>query len=252
MNQKLIDFFKKAMLFLKTNWIPIVIIAGLIFFSGWLDSCANKKITAKNIEIANLKKTNADIDQQLKDRLKEYKALDAKLTQISKDLENLKTEKKNIEIEKAKIDKKYNDLYAKFGSLSAAQQDAALLEVLKKKGIKAEIRENSLVITLEDRGVLYTLIVSIDELREKLTNSEKANVTCEVTVTKQGEKIITLERKIDLKDADIKNYIAKIINYEQIIKDQKNIIFWTKVSSFAKKAIPALLIGLVVGYLVGK
>ena len=246
------DFIKKAMTFITNNWFAVAIIVGLLLFSGSLNSCANKKIDKLNTAIAQLKKDNTGLDQQLKAREKDYKVLGERLVAIMKTLEDLQKEKLKLEADKKKLDTKYANLYAKFGTLSAAQQDALLLEVLKKNGITAEIRENSLVITLEDRGVLYKMMISVDELREKLANSEAATVNCQVTVTAKDGQIKICTDVIALKDLDIDNLRTKITNLEKIISTQKNKIFWTKVSSFAKKAIPALIIGLVTGYLVAK
>lgn len=252
MNTKLKEFFKKVLTFVKNNWIAIAIIVGLIIFGGGLNSCASKKIDAANTKIAELEKSNKEQDEQMKEREKLYKKIDKEMIVVKAELEALRKEKKKIEANKKVIDKKYAALRKKFGNLSAAQQDALLLDVLKKNGITAEIRENSLLITLDDRGILYTMVISVDELREKLSNSEEANVNCLVTVTKKDEQIKLLTDMIVLKDLDIGNLDEKITNLNQIIKEQKTKLFWTRVNVFGKSAIPALIIGLVVGFLVAK
>jgi hypothetical protein len=245
-------FLKKALAYLQKNWIAIVIIGGLLLLSGGINSCAQKKIAEKDAEIAQLKKDNTAKDDALKAREKDYAVLDEKQKASDKKLTELQKEKDDIAAAKAKKDKQYADLLKKYGSLSLAEQDQLLVDLLKKYDIAAEVRNNLLVITMTDRGKLYTFIVDIDKVKDDLKFSEEALVNCKATVQEKNGIITTKDETIALKNKDIEDYKGKILNYEQIIKDQKDKIFWTKVSSFTKKAIPALIIGLVVGFLVAK
>jgi len=250
MNQKLIALFKKIVAFMKSNWIAVAIIVGLLIFGGGMKSCANKKIAKLDAENTQLKKDNKQLDQQVKDREKENKVLDAQLKVVLKDLSDLQKEKENIAADKVKIAKKYADLMKKYGELSQAQKDALLVEVLKKNNISVEIRDNSLIITLEERGKLYTLIVSIDQLNEQLVNCEAGKYNCEMTVVKKDEEIKILGNKLVLKDKDIGDLNIKITNLDKEVKNLNKKIFWSKVGFLGKTAVPALVIGLLVGHFV--
>jgi DNA repair exonuclease SbcCD ATPase subunit len=252
MNTKLIEFFKKALAFMQKNWIAVAIIATLLIFSGGLNSCANKKLAKKDATIAEKNKNISDLQKQLKDKEAAYTKLDNEKKEINKHLEDLQKDKEKIEKDKLKIDQKYATLLKKFGQLSVDEQDKLLIDLLKKYNIRAEVRDNMLVITMEDRGKLYTFVVDIDKVKEQLKNSEEALVNCKATVTEKEGLIANAETTITLKNDDIAKLNQIIVDKDIIIKNQKDKIFWTKVSSFTKKAIPALIIGLVVGFLVAK
>jgi hypothetical protein len=251
-NEKIMTFLKKALAYIQKNWLVFVIIGGLLLLSGGINSCAQKKIAAKDVEIAQLQKDNTAKDNALKAREKDYAELDKKEKNSEKKIADLEKEKADIAAAKTKKDKQYADLLKKYGSLSLAEQDQLLVDLLKKYDIVAEVRNNLLVITMTDRGKLYTFVVDIDKVKSDLKFSEEALVNCKATVQEKNNIITIKEQTIVLKDKDIQDYKDKIVNFEQIIKDQKDKIFWTKVSSFTKKAIPALIIGLVVGFLVAK
>jgi len=252
MNTKLKEFFKKVLTFVKNNWIAVVIIFGLLFMSGTCSKIANNKIAKKDAEISELNKKNKELQAEIDKNKEAYLLLDIELKSILERLKTLEKEKVEIEKEKAKIAKKYADLREKFGNLSQAQQDQLLVELLKKYEITAEVRDNSLVITMTDRGKLYTFIISIDEVKEQLKNSDEGWVNCKATVVEKDKVIANKDGVILLKNEDIARLNQIIINKDKIIKDYKDKIFWTKVGVFGKRAIPALIIGLVVGFVVGK
>jgi chromosome segregation ATPase len=251
-NEKLKKFWKGFVSFMGKNWIAIVIIGGLLFMSGTCSKIANGKIDKRDAEIAELNKKNKELKAEMEKNKEAYLLLDIQLKEILKEIEVLEKEKAEIEKEKAKIAKKYADLREKFGNLSQAQQDQLLVDLLKKYEITAEVRENSLVITMTDRGKLYTFIISIDEVREKLKNSDEGWVNCKATVEEQNKIIGVKDGIILLKDGDIEKLNQIILNKDEIIKDYKSKLFWTKVGSWGKKAIPALIVGLVVGFMVAK
>lgn len=252
MNEKLKKLWKGFVSFMGKNWIAVVIIFGLLFMSGTCSKIASNKIAKKDAEISELNKKNKELQAEIDKNKEAYLLLDVELKEILKQLEVLKKEKEDIEKEKAKIAKKYAELREKFGNLSQAEQDQLLVDLLKKYEITAEVRENSLVITMNDRGKLYTFIISIDEVKEQLKNSNEGWINCKATVVEKDKVIVNKDGVILLKNEDIERLNKIIINKDKIIKDYKNKIFWTKIGVFGKRAIPALIIGLVVGFVVGK
>lgn len=252
MNEKLKKLWKGFVSFMGKNWIAVVIILGLLVMSGTCSKIADNKIAKKDAEIAQLNKKNKELQAEIDKNKEAYLLLDVQLQEILKQLEILKKEKEEIEKEKAKIIKKYDDLKKKFGNLSQEQQDQLLITLLKKYDITAEIRENSLVITMTDRGKLYTFIISIDEVKEQLKNSDEGWVNCKATVVEKDKIIVNREEVIVLKNIDIERLNKIIINKDKIIQDYKDKIFWIRVAAWGKKALPALIVGLVVGFLVGK
>jgi len=252
MNSKLIELWKKFTKFLGVNWIAIVIIGGLLIMSGTCSKIASNKIAKKDAQISELNKKNKDLQGEIDKNKEEYILLDDQYKAILDRIKELELKNETLEANKKKIEKKYADLYEKFGKLSQAEQDKLLVELLAKYEITAEVRDNSLVITMTDRNKLYTFIVDIDKVKEELANSNEGWVTCRATVEEQGAVIMNREEKLKLKDSDIAKLNEIIENKDKIIKNQKDKIFWTKVSSFSKKAIPALILGLVLGYVVGK
>ena len=252
MNEKLKAFWKKTKSFFQTNGIAIAIIAGLILFSGGLNSCANKKIATKDAKIAQLNKDNKALQTEIDENKEAYILLDVQVKELLKEIGELKDKNKEIEKDKIDIAKKYADFKAKFGNLSQAEQDQLLITLLKKYDITAEVRDNSLVITMTDRGKLYTFIISIDEVKEQLIKSDEGWANCKITVQLQGAAIVNREEKIKLKDIDITKLNKIITNKDEIIKNYKSKLFWTKVGMIGKTTIPALIIGLVIGFVVAK
>ena len=252
MNEKLKKLWKGFILFLKNNWIAIAIILGLIIFSGGINSCAKKMIADKDAEIAQLNKDNKALQAKIDANQENIILLDAQVKELLKEVEGLKKTNEEIENAKTEITQKYINLKAKFGNLSQEEQDQLLISLLKKYNITAEVRDNSLVITMTDRGKLYTFIISIDEVKEQLVKSDEGWANCKITVQVQGAIIVNREEKIKLKDSDIANLNKIITNKDKIIKDYKSKVFWTKVGMIGKTTIPALLIGLVVGFMVAK
>lgn len=252
MNDKLKKLWKGFISFMGKNWIAILIIFGLLIMSGTCSKIANNKIDKLNANIAQLNKDNKAKQAEIDKNQEAILLLDEQVKEFLKRIQEL--EKMNVQIEKDKIAiaKKYADLKAKFGNLSQEEQDQLLISLLKKYDITAEVRDNSLVITMTDRGKLYTFIISIDEVKEQLVKSDEGWANCKITVQVQGAIIVNREEKIKLKDLDIANLKEIIVNKDKIIKDYKSKVFWTKVLFFGKQTVPALVIGLVLGFVVGK
>jgi septal ring factor EnvC (AmiA/AmiB activator) len=252
MNEKLKVFFKKFMTFLANNWIAILIIFALLGLSGITKSCADNKLRNANARIAELEKANKDLEAQLAQSAESQDLLDIQLKELLAVVESLKKDKESLEKDKAKIAKKYKDLQDKFGQLSQEQQDQLLIELMEKYNIQAEIRDNMLIITMEDRGRLYTFMIDIDKVKEDLENTNELLLNCRATVTAKDEIISNRNATIVLKDKDITTLKTVLNNKDEIIRKLNNKVLWTKVKFFGSRAIPALLVGLVVGFLVGK
>jgi len=252
MNTKLIEFFKKAWVFIKKNWIPIAIIVGLLLMSGTCSKIASDKIAKLDKKIEELTAANKILDQQIKDREKEYIEINKKIKEFEDDIKDLEKKKAAIAAAKAKRDKEYAALLKKFGDLSLDEQDKLLVDLLKKYDIAAEVRDNLLVITMTDRGKLYTFIIDIDKVKSDLKSSQDTLVICEATVKDKDGIIEKKNSTIVLKNKDIKDLESKVINLEEMVKTQKSKLFWTKVGVFGKRAIPAMIVGLVLGFLAGK
>jgi septal ring factor EnvC (AmiA/AmiB activator) len=251
MNEKLKAFFKKFMTFLANNWIAILIIFALLGLSGITKTCADNKLKSANARIAELEKENADLMKQLNQSQEEYKTLDKEYKNLVEKVKGLEGDKILLEKEKIKIAKKYKELQDKFGKLSQEQQDQLLIELMEKYNIQAEIRDNMLIITMEDRGRLYTFMIDIDKVKEDLENTNELLLNCRATVKLKDEIIANRDAIIILKDKDITTLKTVLNNKDEIIRKLNNKVLWTKVKFFGSRAIPALLVGLVVGFLVG-
>jgi chromosome segregation ATPase len=251
MNEKLKIFFKNFLTFIKNNWMAILIVFILLGLSGITKSCADSKLRNANARIAELEKQNADLMNQLNQNQEQYKVLDKEYQATLEKVKQLEGDQTLLEQEKAKIAKKYADLKKKFGQLSQEQQDQLLVELMQKYNIQAEVRDNMLIITMEDRGKLYTFMIDIDKVKEDLGNTNELLLNCRATVTAKDEIIANRESVIVLKDKDIKTLKEVLNNKDEIIRKLNNKVLWTKVKFFGSRAIPALLVGLVVGVLVG-
>lgn len=251
MNEKLKIFFKNFLTFIKNNWMAILIVFILLGVSGITKSCADNKIRDLNARIAELEKENIDLMNKLNQNQEQYKVLDKEYKATLEKVKQLEGDQTLLEQEKAKIAKKYADLKKKFGQLSQEQQDQLLVELMQKYNIQAEVRDNMLIITMEDRGKLYTFMIDIDKVKEDLGNTNELLLNCRATVTAKDEIIANRESVIVLKDKDIKTLKEVLNNKDEIIRKLNNKVLWTKVKFFGSRAIPALLAGLVVGFLVG-
>jgi chromosome segregation ATPase len=251
MNEKLKIFFKNFLTFIKNNWMAILIVFILLGVSGITKSCADNKIRDLNARIAELEKENIDLMNKLNQNQEQYKVLDKEYKATLEKVKQLEGDQTLLEQEKAKIAKKYADLKKKFGQLSQEQQDQLLVELMQKYNIQAEVRDNMLIITMEDRGKLYTFMIDIDKVKEDLGNTNELLLNCRATVTAKDEIIANRESVIVLKDKDIKTLKEVLNNKDEIIRKLNNKVLWTKVKFFGSRAIPALLVGLVVGVLVG-
>lgn len=252
MNNKLIEIFKKILVFLKSNWIAVVIIVGLLSFCGVITKIANAKIDKKDAAIAISEKNIKDLMSKYNQLFKQFNEIESLNKEFLKEIKELNNQLKKVNEDALIIQEKYKDLKEKFEKMSMEEKDKALIKTLKEFNIDVQITNDTMIITFENRGRLLSVLIDLKMTKEKLDNQTKQITIYQAIIIQKDGLITNLNGQVNISKEQIGKLLNVINEKDKIIKNLKQKGFWQKVKSYGTKAVPALLIGILIGHLVSK
>jgi len=234
---------------LKKNWGTFLIAGFCLFLVFKFIGVINFLDAKYSIEIKQSGVKIKDLYKDIKKIKKDKKVMDTKIKEKDKLIAQKDIKLQQIVIQKNNLETKYKDILKKYEAMTPDERDKILVETLKKYNINVEIwSENSVYISIEDRGRLLELLVSYEKVRDTNTNNETEIATLYAKITDLDGKVELLNQKISLDTKEISDLNGIIAEKNKIIGTMKK----EKTVKFIKRLLLRDVPLVIAGFLIGK